>query len=198
MFRLLQKTHIRIGNECYADKTRENGPTYGLTTLEKRHVLINGSEITLDFIGKKNVRNTITINSASLSRDLLILKDSCKNTDRIFKTTDNIIVGSNDMNNFLNEAIGSTEFSCKDFRTYASNISFIKKLCLFKNTKDMSQKTIEQNIKSIFKDVSKELNHSEAISKGSYIIPHILERYKEDPLYFKKSDSVDNLLIKLL
>jgi len=116
---------------------------------------------------------------------------------RLFKTIDNQVIKSSDMNSFLCESIGSQEFSCKDFRTYASNILFIKNLKDL-NNKDLSSKEIEENIKSIFKDVSEDLNHSAAISKGSYVIPHILDRYRENPLFFKKGAKPVDLLIKLL
>ena len=196
MFRLLEKTHIRIGNECYVTEER---PTYGLTTLEKKHLTINGSDITLDFIGKKNIRNKVNIHSSSLSRDLLKIKEI--QGSRLFKTIDGQVIKSSDMNSFLCESIGSQEFSCKDFRTYASNILFIKYLSNFKNKElnpENTSKEIEQNIKTVFKDVSALLNHSEAISKTSYVLPDILDKYRENPSYFQKNIRPDELLIKLL
>jgi len=199
MFRLLSKTHIRIGNDCYVYENSDKTSTYGLTTLENRHVTINGSEITLDFIGKKNIRNKVVINSVSLAKDITQLKTSSNlKKDRLFKTTDGSIIKSSDMNSFLCESINSQEFSCKDFRTYASNILFIKNLSNFNNKDDLTAKEIEQNIKAVFKDVSTDLNHSEAISKGSYVIPHILDRYKENPSFFKKNLKPVDILIKLL
>lgn len=48
VLRLLDDSLIRIGNNEY---TRENG-SYGLTTLQKDHVAINGSKLTFAFPGK--------------------------------------------------------------------------------------------------------------------------------------------------
>jgi DNA topoisomerase-1 len=46
--RLLDITHIRIGNQAYA---QQNG-SYGLTTLRKKHVETDDDHVTFEFTGK--------------------------------------------------------------------------------------------------------------------------------------------------
>ena len=53
---ILLKTKMRIGNEIYYNKNHHKG----LTTLKKKDVMINGDEITFDFIGKDGVPQKIT------------------------------------------------------------------------------------------------------------------------------------------
>lgn len=49
VIRLMEETHIRIGNEKYA----KNNKSYGLSTLRKRHININKNSLRFEFIGKK-------------------------------------------------------------------------------------------------------------------------------------------------
>ena len=53
--RLLETTSIRVGNEEYV---RANG-SYGLTTLQDRHVRVRGSKIQFRFRAKSGVLQTI-------------------------------------------------------------------------------------------------------------------------------------------
>ena len=47
--KLMEETHIRIGNSQYAKKNK----TYGLTTLRTRHVNTYKDKIQFEFVGKK-------------------------------------------------------------------------------------------------------------------------------------------------
>ena len=55
--RLLETTLIRVGNEEYAE---QNG-SYGLTTLQNRHVRVAGETILFAFRGKSGVRHRIDL-----------------------------------------------------------------------------------------------------------------------------------------
>ena len=66
--RLMEETHIRVGNEEYA---REN-KSYGLTTMRTKHVEVNGAKITFDFQGKSRVHHTIDLQDRRLAK---IIKD---------------------------------------------------------------------------------------------------------------------------
>jgi DNA topoisomerase-1 len=61
------------------------------------------------------------------------------------------------MNNYLKNKMGE-EFSCKDFRTYASNYLFLEILKQF----DIPQtkREIQENLKETFNEVAKELGHT--------------------------------------
>jgi DNA topoisomerase IB len=55
--RLLELTHIRVGNEEY---TRANG-SFGLTTLRNRHVAIHGAEMRFHFRGKSGKNREVDL-----------------------------------------------------------------------------------------------------------------------------------------
>jgi DNA topoisomerase-1 len=109
MFRIIQKTHIRIGNESYA---KENG-TYGLCTLEKKHVSVRGDIVHLQFNGKKGIAHDIKFRDtqcANVIKYLLTIPG-----ERLFKmeTKDGMKqICSQDLNEYLQATMGP-EFTCK-------------------------------------------------------------------------------------
>jgi DNA topoisomerase-1 len=57
MVRLLDRGLFRVGNERYA---RDNH-TYGLTTIRRDQLTVDGNNVTFDFIGKEHIEHRITI-----------------------------------------------------------------------------------------------------------------------------------------
>ena len=62
--RLLDKTLIRVGNDEYA---REN-QSYGLTTMRRKHVRIQGTELRFTFRGKSGVEHSVAVHDLRLAR----------------------------------------------------------------------------------------------------------------------------------
>ena len=71
---------IRIGSEKY----KNENDSFGATTLESRHVKVHGDTVSVDFIGKKGVRNKCKMRSKRLSRNLRIKKRTLNKDDPIF------------------------------------------------------------------------------------------------------------------
>ena len=175
MFRILQKTHIRVGNDCYA----KDNNTYGLTSLEKRHVKITGCIINLSFVGKKSVAQSVNFTDPYC---LQFLKNKLKvigNKERIFE------ISPSSLNLYLQNVTGG-DFTCKDFRTYASNILFLKILCRF-DVPTTKSETLK-NLKSTYDQVADKLGHSRAISKKSYVMSVLQEQYLLNPKQFSNKN----------
>src|SRR5665213_2583542 len=62
--RFLADGFFRIGNERYA---KENG-TFGLTTLKKSHVKVDGDLVIFDYVGKRSIRHRQMVVSRELAR----------------------------------------------------------------------------------------------------------------------------------
>ena len=116
--RLLDATLIRVGNDRYVDT---NG-SYGLTTLERRHVEVVGSRLTFSFVAKGGEDHDVTI----LDRRLADLVRQCRDSggQRLFTyETDEGTSGaidSADVNDYLGEVTGEP-FTAKDFRTWGAS-----------------------------------------------------------------------------
>src|SRR5688572_3255323 len=64
VIRLLDKTLIRVGNDEYA---RENN-SFGLTTLRRRHVKVNGTAVRFSFRGKSGIEHDVSIIDGRLAK----------------------------------------------------------------------------------------------------------------------------------
>lgn len=174
MFRILQKTYIRVGNDCYA---KDNG-TYGLTSLEKRHILFksNGA-IELDFIGKKGVHQLTSFKDPHCLNYLKLVLSKLGPNDNVFNISPVVL------NTYLQNTMGG-DFTCKDFRTYGSNILFLT--LLGKLDIPSTIKQIKDNLKLTYDRVATKLGHTRAISKKSYVMSVIPDQYLLNPTQFNK------------
>jgi len=163
--------NFRIGNDKY---TKDNN-SYGVSTLEKRHLKRVKNDLIIEFIGKKGVKNTCSIKNNKIRRKLTEKKKYMNNNkDKLFtyeKDGEDHNVTANDVNDYLKE-LGN--YSTKYFRTWNANIEFIKEI---KKTKDLN-KCIE--------NVSLKLHHTPAICKKDYINSNLIEFYKKTPDKFLK------------
>tara|TARA_B100001540_G_C15816997_1_gene648280 strand:- start:18193 stop:18960 length:768 start_codon:yes stop_codon:yes gene_type:complete len=155
---------FRIGNEKY--KCENN--SFGITTLEYNHLIFNKNKLTIDFIGKKGVRN---VSECLNDKIINYLKSKKKNKDlneKVFKYT------SLDVNNYLKEY--NPKITSKDLRTWNANnmlLQFIK-LPEIKKSKNPVKKAIEK--------VSEKLHNSYHICLKSYINPILVQKLKEKHL----------------
>jgi DNA topoisomerase-1 len=164
LFNLLIDTHIRVGNEIYAEQNK----TYGLTTLLQKHLILKDSNYYLSFVGKSKIKHSILIpEKYNPFIKHLILPN--KNKPLFYYLENNKIkaVSSEELNSFLKENMGEN-YTCKDFRTYSANVLFIK--YFLKNVNKGKKKCIIQSIDSS----AKELGHTRNISKKSYISDNLL------------------------
>jgi DNA topoisomerase-1 len=130
LFNLLIDTHIRVGNEKYA----ESNKTYGLTTLRQKH-FVDGKFV---FTGKSGISHSIELPSEYLVYlNILSLPERNKPLFWYRQGSEIKEISSEELNIFLKENMGK-EYTCKDFRTYSANILFIK--AFLKNSKKLKGK----------------------------------------------------------
>ena len=68
--RLLDLGYFRIGNEAYAEENN----SFGLTTLERRHVRREGKALVFDFIGKSGIEHRIEIDDVGAVEALEVMR----------------------------------------------------------------------------------------------------------------------------
>ena len=172
ILKLIMDCDFRVGNDEYMKKNN----SYGVSTLRLKHVLVKGDDITIDFIGKKGVRNICQVKDKTIKRHLKKRKKTMKNNSRIF-TIDGVNIQSNDVNDYIKQF---GDFSSKDFRTWSANIKLIKHLLNSKENK------VEQDIKECIKQVAEKLHHTPEVCKKNYIYTELIEFYKKDKTKFNK------------
>jgi DNA topoisomerase-1 len=172
--RLLETTYIRVGNESYA---RENH-SFGLTTLRRRHVTIDGAKLTFNFKGKSGVAHTINLTDRRLAR---IVK-ACHDTPgyELFDYLDHDgnphAIGSTDVNAYLNEVTGQ-HFTAKDFRTWAGTVLACTLLRACETCEEPSQTFLKKNVVATVKSVAQRLGNTPSVCRKCYVHPAVLDAY---------------------
>lgn len=170
--RFLADGFFRIGNDRYA---KENG-TFGLTTLKKSHVKIDGDLVVFDYVGKRSIRHRQTVVSrelASFVKSLLKIPGQ-----RLFRYVDDNgawhNIESTQINQYLQEVAGFP-YSAKDFRTWGGTLRAATVL------EDLgaaaSKREATRNVAMAVRLVAAELGNTPTICRKSYVHPVVIDRY---------------------
>ena len=183
--RIIEMTGIRVGNEAYK---RMYG-SFGLTTLEDKHVETVASKAVLSFKGKKGVYHCISIRNSRLARLIQRCKDvPGKELFQYYDDDKNAhCISSTDINHYLHQTLGD-DFTAKDFRTWMGSLTAF---CEFKKIGNFETPTeAKRNIKQCIEGVSKRLGNTTAVCKKYYVHPAVIEAYEENKL-FNYLDDID-------
>ena len=169
---LLETTFIRIGNPEYA---RDNH-SYGLTTMRRKHVDIDGAKLTFHFQGKSGVEHTINLTDRRLAR----IVRTCRDTPgyELFEYLDHDgsprTVCSSDVNDYLHEITGQ-HFTAKDFRTWAGTVLACLMLRDFEACDSQTQ--LKKNVVEAIKSVAQRLGNTPSVCRKCYVHPTVLASY---------------------
>ena len=159
---------------------REN-KSYGLTTLKDGHAHIRASTITFKFRGKSGKKHILDVRSRKLAR---IVK-RCRDLPgyELFQYLDRsgtpVDVTSSDVNDYLREISGS-DFTAKDFRTWAGTVLAARALQEFE--KFASPTEAKRNILCAVEAVARMLGNTPAICRRCYVHPVVLDSYLDGTL----------------
>jgi len=183
IIRLLEETHIRIGNSQYAKRNK----TYGLSTLRTKHVNTYKDKINFEFVGKKGKEHKVSIRNIKL----IYLIQKCEEIPgwELFQyfnaNGQKQSVDSSLVNAYLKSISGSF-FTAKDFRTWsATKIAFLKLYELgLTNNKSLKSK----NIITALDTSAKALGNTRNVCKTYYVHPVVIESYTNNSIatYFDK------------
>lgn len=203
---VMEQTLIRVGNAAYE---KEYG-SYGLTTLKDRHVKLDGRELHFSFKGKKGIYHDITLHDRRLAK----LVKACRDIPgkELFQYYDadghRQSIDSGMVNSYLQETMG-TDFSAKDFRTWAGTVNAMRLLVELEPCD--SERELKKNVNTVLDEVSHTLGNTRTVCRKHYVHPQILEAYEcrdLNPYIMQKNrfrqtspyglDGVEKLLLKFL
>jgi DNA topoisomerase I len=171
--RLLEITLIRVGNAQYARQNR----SYGLTTLHKRHLEVDGAGLTFAFRGKSGVEHRVSVRDRRLATVVRSMRELRGQQLFKYRAEDGSLcpITSDDVNAYIREAMGE-DFSAKDFRTWAGTVSAARAL------RDMEPPTsatdAKRKITVCVKAVSGLLGNTPTVCRSSYVHPTVFELYE--------------------
>jgi DNA topoisomerase-1 len=175
--RLLDTTHIRVGNDEYV---RENG-SYGLTTLRSSHAEINGAAIRLTFTAKGGKEWCVDYRDRRVAR----VVRACQELpgQRLFQYEDETgtlhPIHSEDINDWLRE-VTSGEFTAKDFRTWSGSV--IAAAFLRDAAPPESETEVKRAILAAVDAVAAVLGNTRAVCRASYVHPAIVDAFSAGTL----------------
>jgi DNA topoisomerase-1 len=170
---LLERTLIRVGNIEYA---REN-ETFGLTTLEDRHVTIRGKTLTFSFTGKSGIEHSMSIADARIARIVQRCQDLPGEPLFQYVDTDGNRqdVDSGAVNDYLREIAGPG-VTAKDFRTWAGTMLAAAALREIGPAHLVKHK--KANVVKAIDRVAERLGNTRAVCRLYYIHPVVIEAYQ--------------------
>jgi DNA topoisomerase-1 len=185
---LMERTYIRVGN---AEYEKANG-SFGLTTLKDRHVKINGNKITFVFKGKRGISHNISLHNKKLAKAVKDCRDiPGKELFQYYtEAGERKSIDSSRLNNYMHEVTG-TDFSAKDFRTWAGSLQMLRSLKVLERADSASQK--KSNIVTALSEVSVKLGNTRTVCKKYYVHPGIINMYENDEIenYLKELDGIE-------
>src|SRR3954453_19152099 len=173
--RLLDLGFFRIGSEEYA----EANESYGVATVLREHVSIEGEEVVFDFPAKSGQRRVQSIRDPEVKAALEAMRRRRSGPDDLLVFREDGVwrdVRSEGVNAYLREKAGE-EFSAKDFRTWHGTV--LAAIELAREGAPSSRGGAERAIRAAIKRVSERLGNTPAVCRGSYVDPRVLDRFRD-------------------
>ena len=189
VLKLMEETHIRIGNEQYAKRNK----TYGLSTLRTKHVKTYREKINFEFIGKRGKEHKVSIRN----KKLIKLIHQCEEIPgwELFQYFDENGEKQSVESSMINEYVQSvcgTLFTAKDFRTWGASISAFNYLNEVGLEKEKNQQ--HKNVLSAYDSAAMALGNTRNVCKKYYVHPAIIEQYEDHSIkkYFELAEVEKN------
>lgn len=174
--RLLDTTLVRVGSEEYA---REN-QSYGLTTLQKKHLKVAAGTMRFQFRGKSGIEHDVSVSDARIAKIIKRCMDLPGHDlfQYLDADGDRHTVSSSDINDYLHQITGA-DFTAKDYRTWAGSVFALAAL------RKLVWETVTEARKHVvgtIKDVSRLLRNTPAVCRKCYVHPAIIEAFEAGDL----------------
>jgi DNA topoisomerase IB len=204
--RLLDLGYFRIGSDAYTD---ENG-SFGLTTLERRHVTRRKGRLIFSFTGKSGVDHCIEIDDPLSIAAVETMRRRRSEDPRLMAYQVDrrwLPLDASRVNDYLRTSTGAY-MTAKDFRTWHATVLAAAALAGTDepgNTKVSRRRAIRQAMV----DVSTYLGNTPAIAKASYVDPRVIDLYedgvtigevvhREDASAEERQDALEQAVLKML
>ncbi len=173
--RLLDLGYFRIGSDVYAD---ENG-SFGLTTLEKRHVRLRNGRLVFSFTGKSGIMHTIEIDDLDVITAVDIMRRR-RGGERLLAYKSGrgwVDMDAARVNGYLKEVVGG-ELTAKDFRTWHATVIAAAALAASAEPGD-TQASRKRAVRSAVVQVAQYLGNTPTVARSAYIDPRVIDLYDD-------------------
>ncbi len=173
--RLLDLGYFRIGNDVYAD---ENG-SFGLTTLERRHVRRRQERLVFTFVGKSGVEHEIEIDDAVVIETIEVMRRRRGGDLRLLSYKEGRSWRSvlPDLVNEYVRASTGLEATAKDFRTWHATVLAAAALAETPEPGE-TRASRKRAVSGAMTEVASFLGNTPTLARSSYVDPRVIEAYE--------------------
>src|SRR5688500_6988219 len=174
--RLVDLGLFRLGSDSY---TAQNG-SYGLTTVERRHVLRDGDARVFCFVSKAGVEHQIRLTDPEVVP--LVDKMTLRRPPdaRMLAAREGrrwVPLTAADINEHIRELFGM-EVSAKDFRTWHATVHVARHLGAAEPVGSKRKRTAV--VREAVTSASELLGNTPAVCRSSYVDPRVIDLYESD------------------
>ena len=174
--RLLDRGFFRIGTEVGRSGDLE---TFGLTTMRKEHVSIDGDRVVFEYDAKGGKRRLQSVVDPDVTEVIRTLKRRRSGGVELLAYRDGsqwVDINARDVNGWIQEVTGG-DFSAKDFRTW--NATVLAAMALAVSGMAAGSKTAMKRAEArAAREVAGYLGNTPAVARKSYIDPRVFDRYR--------------------
>jgi DNA topoisomerase IB len=173
-FRLLDAGSLRIGGEGYA----KDNESFGLSTLRRDHVRVEGSVVAFEFVGKSATVQTRRLRDRALARLVRELLDVVDDHPELFGWwTDHgwHDLRSAEVNGYLRQLLGEG-VSAKDSRTWNATVLMAQRLGAT-HVAGATQRRRQQLVRAAYGDVAEYLGNTPAVARSAYVDPRVVDLF---------------------
>ena len=176
-FRLLDLGFFRIGGEAYA----ESNQRYGLATIQKEHVSLEGRQVVFDYIAKSGKERYIALGDDLVRASVaeLLANNEAGPELLAYQTAAGEWrdVTSTDINAYVKQVVGG-EVSAKDFRTWHGTVIAAVALAQANETATTPSKR-KRAVSATMKQVSSYLGNTPTVARASYVDPRLVDLFHD-------------------
>jgi DNA topoisomerase I len=175
-FRLLDLGFFRIGGEAYAE---QNG-SYGLATITREQVSIEGGLIVFDYVAKSGRERYVALGEPAVREAVHALRRRRGGGQELLAYRDGrrwVDISSDDINEYVKDVVGG-EVSAKDFRTWHGTV--LAAVALAVSTHVAATPTARRRaVARAMREVADYLGNTPAVARASYVDPRVIDLFED-------------------
>ncbi len=203
--RLVDLGCFRLGSDEYVAQNS----SYGLTTLEVRHVRWNGGGVVFSFVGKAGVEQEVLVDDEQVIAMVDALTRSRRAGDRLLSARAGrrwVPLGPTAVNDHLRELF-AMNVTAKDVRTWHGTVTAAAALATCRRS--TSTRGRARQVTSAMELTAQRLGNTPAVARSSYVDPRVVELFEQgetvapalarlpaDPV--RAQDALDRAVVRLL
>jgi DNA topoisomerase-1 len=175
--RMLDLGCFRIGNDVYA----EDHGSFGLTTLERRHVRRYQDRLVFTFVGKSGIEHVIEIDDGFVVAAVEVMRKRRTPDDPSLLAYKNGRGWRSMLPELVNEYVREStgiEATAKDFRTWHATVLAAAALAETREPGE-TRASRKRAVVGAMKEVAAFLGNTPALARSSYVDPRVIDAYEE-------------------